>query len=56
MPREQLLQRLIAVDGRVELSRLRSGKLDDEDWARISNAMERLLPLENRLIIDDESF
>ncbi|WP_282677665.1 DnaB-like helicase C-terminal domain-containing protein, partial [Serratia marcescens] len=34
MPREQLLQRLIAVDGRVELSRLRSGQLDDEDWAR----------------------
>ncbi|UTN96991.1 SPI-7-type island replicative DNA helicase [Serratia plymuthica] len=56
MPREQLLQRLISVDGRVELSRLRSGQLEDEDWARISNAMERLLPLENRLIIDDESF
>ncbi|HIE4391000.1 TPA: SPI-7-type island replicative DNA helicase [Serratia liquefaciens] len=56
MPREQLLQRLIAVDGRVELSRLRSGQLEDEDWASISNAMERLLPLENRLIIDDESF
>lgn len=56
MPREQLLQRLIAVDGRVELSRLRSGQLDDEDWARISKAMERLLPLENRLIIDDESY
>jgi len=30
--------------------------LDDEDWARISKAMERLLPLENRLIIDDESY
>lgn len=56
MPREQLLQRLIAVDGRVELSRLRSGQLDDEDWARISKALDRLLPLENRLIIDDESY
>ena len=56
MPREKLLQRLIAADGRVELTRLRSGQLDDEDWARISKAMERLLPLENRLIIDDESF
>jgi len=55
MPRVQLLQRLVAMEGRVALSRLRSGQLDDEDWARISNAVAAITPWENRLIIDDES-
>lgn len=55
MPRSQLLQRLIAVEGRIELSVLRSGQLTDEHWGRVSQAMKQLLPLEDRLIIDDES-
>ena len=38
MPSEQLMMRLLAMEGRVELSRLRSGNMDDEDWARVSEA------------------
>lgn len=40
MPRSQLLQRLIAVEGRIELSVLRSGRLTDEHWGRVSQAMK----------------
>ncbi|KTL61176.1 hypothetical protein AA106_09900 [Photorhabdus laumondii subsp. laumondii] len=30
--------------------------MDDEDWARLSRAMEMLIQWENRLIIDDSSY
>lgn len=56
MPRAQLLQRLVSMLGRVALARLRSGQLDDEDWARISQAVAEMTPWEDRLIIDDESY
>lgn len=56
MPRAQLLQRLLAMEGRVELSLLRNGQLNDESWARIFNAMQQMVPWNDRLIIDDESF
>ncbi|MDL4914888.1 MAG: SPI-7-type island replicative DNA helicase [Enterobacterales bacterium endosymbiont of Blomia tropicalis] len=55
MPRAQLLQRLLAMEGRLELSLLRNGQLNDEDWARIFNATEQMVPWNDRLIIDDES-
>ena len=53
MPSEQLMMRLLAMEGRVELSRLRSGNMDDEDWARVSEATGRIIEWKNRLIIDD---
>nr|WP_208228176.1 SPI-7-type island replicative DNA helicase [Brenneria izadpanahii] len=56
MPRAQLLQRLVSMLGRVALARLRNGQLDDEDWARISQAVAEMTPWEDRLIIDDESY
>lgn len=56
MPMEQLLVRLISMLERVPLERLRSGLMDDEDWARLSRAMETLIQWENRLIIDDSSY
>lgn len=56
MPRFQLLQRLVSMVGRVPLSRLRNGQLDDEDWARIGDAIGVMAQWENRLIIDDESY
>ena len=43
MPSEQLMMRLLAMEGRVELSRLRSGNMDDEDWARVSEATGRII-------------
>ena len=56
MPSEQLMMRLLAMEGRVELSRLRSGNMDDEDWARVSAATGRIIEWKNRLIIDDTSY
>ncbi len=56
MPMEQLLVRLVSMLERVPLERLRSGLMDDEDWARVSRAMETLIQWENRLIIDDNSY
>ncbi|MCC3705159.1 replicative DNA helicase [Rouxiella badensis] len=55
MPRQQLLMRLVAMEGRVPLSALRSGQLNNEDWARISLALSHLSEWESRLIIDDSS-
>jgi len=56
MPTEQLIMRLVSMESRVELSRLRSGELEDEDWARISQAMSDFAQWNNKLIIDDNSF
>ncbi|MEW5291534.1 SPI-7-type island replicative DNA helicase [Erwinia papayae] len=56
MPAEQLMMRLIAMEGRAELTRLRSGDMDDEQWGRISGAIGRIAEWKNRLIIDDTSY
>lgn len=56
MPEEQLSMRLMSMEGRVELSRLRSASLGDEEWARLSQAMKEIIQWNNRLIIDDTSY
>ncbi|EFB5889825.1 AAA family ATPase, partial [Escherichia coli] len=59
MPKEQLILRMLSMLGRVELNHLRSGNMDDEDWARVSSAVGMALgdggmdTLGERLIIDD---
>ena len=59
MPKEQLILRMLSMLGRVELNHLRSGNMDDEDWARVSSAVGMALgdggmgSLGERLIIDD---
>lgn len=55
MPTEQLTMRLMAMEGRVELSRLRSAELGEEEWARLANATGEIIRWKNRLIIDDAS-
>lgn len=55
MPTIQLMMRLVSMDSGVELNRLRSGDLDDEHWARLSDSMSRFSELDKRLIIDDNS-
>lgn len=56
MPAEQLSMRLMAMLGRVELSRLRGGEMGDEEWARVSAAMKEVMAWNNRLVIDDTSY
>ncbi len=42
MSMEQLMMRMLGCHGRVDLSRLRTGFLNDEDWARLYQAAEEL--------------
>ncbi|WP_449632074.1 SPI-7-type island replicative DNA helicase [Rahnella aceris] len=56
-PTEQLLMRMISSLGNVELQRLKSGLLEDEDWARISHVAGLIAnDWRDRLIIDDTSY
>ncbi|CAJ0993441.1 replicative DNA helicase [Pantoea sp. Nvir] len=54
MPREQIMMRMLASLSRVDQTRIRTGQLDDEDWARISGTMGILLEKKN-MYIDDSS-
>jgi replicative DNA helicase len=51
MPGESLVMRLLSSLCRIDQSRIRSGKLEDEDWLRISSAIGLLS--ESKLYIDD---
>lgn len=48
---EQLVQRLLCLDARIESQRLRTGFFDEEDWQRITQAMGTLSELP--MFIDD---
>lgn len=51
MPAEQLTMRMISSLGRIDQHNLRTGKLKDDDWARISSAVSMLS--EAQMYIDD---
>ena len=53
MSKELLGERLLAAEARVDLSKLKTGNLEQEDWDRISTAIDTLSDLD--LIIDDTS-
>ncbi|MEJ6656883.1 MAG: replicative DNA helicase [Pseudomonas sp.] len=55
MPREQLIMRLLASIGRVDLQRLRNGDIEDEDWPKLTLAAAQIKALDDRLIIEDEA-
>lgn len=55
MPEEQLMLRLMASIGRLDMSKLRSGQLDDGGWETLTAATNRILGFEDRLFIDDSS-
>ncbi|MGL9774942.1 MAG: replicative DNA helicase [Sodalis sp. (in: enterobacteria)] len=55
MPGEQIMMRMLASLSRVDQTRIRTGQLDDEDWARISSTMGILLEKRNNMYIDDSS-
>ncbi len=52
MPAEQIATRMISSLGRVELQKLRSGRLDEADWPRVNSAVS-LLTQQSKLFIDD---
>lgn len=51
MSKEQLLERLLCAEARVNLHRLRSGYLESEGWRRIAEAANRLV--NSTILIDD---
>ncbi|QDE32570.1 MULTISPECIES: replicative DNA helicase [Shewanella] len=54
MPSEQIMMRMLASLGRVDQTRIRTGQLDDEDWARVSSTMGIMLE-QGKMYIDDGS-
>jgi replicative DNA helicase len=51
MSKEQIVQRLLASESRIESGRLRSGRVSQQDWEPLGHAISRLSEL--RLFIDD---
>ncbi|MBP2028540.1 replicative DNA helicase [Acetoanaerobium pronyense] len=51
MSKEQLIQRMIAAESRVELNKLKNGNLDEEEWPKVIAAMEVLSKTD--IYIDD---
>ncbi|CAL1329425.1 replicative DNA helicase [Candidatus Providencia siddallii] len=54
MPGNQIMMRMLASLSRVNQTRIRTGQLSDEDWARISSTMSILMEKCN-MYIDDSS-
>lgn len=54
MPANQIMMRMLASLSRVDQTKIRTGQLADEDWARISSTMGILLDKKN-MYIDDSS-
>ncbi|MEX9779653.1 replicative DNA helicase [Providencia manganoxydans] len=54
MPGNQIMMRMLASLSRVDQTRIRTGQLDDEDWARISSTMG-ILSEKRNMYIDDSS-
>lgn len=55
MPTEALIYRMLAILGHIDLGRLLSGQLQDEDWPKLSAAVHRMNAYGNRLVIDDSA-
>jgi replicative DNA helicase len=53
MSKEQLALRLLCADARIDAHRLRTGKLNEKDWARLAKAYTDLS--QSRLFIDDSA-
>jgi len=53
MSGEQLAMRMFSSLGRIDQSKVRSGKLSDDDWPRLTSAVSLLAADESQLFIDD---
>ena len=54
MPSEQIMMRMLASLGRIDQTKIRTGQLGDEDWARLSSTMGLLME-KGKMFIDDAS-
>jgi len=54
MSKHQLAQRLMSALSRIDLQRLRDGKLKDDEWPKLGRAVEKLS--ECKIYIDDTAF
>ncbi|TKB56834.1 replicative DNA helicase [Ferrimonas aestuarii] len=54
MPSEQIMMRMLASLGRVDQTKIRTGQLNDEDWARVSSTMGLMME-QGKMYIDDGS-
>lgn len=54
MPADQIMNRMLASLGRIDQGRIRTGQLDENDWASLSSTMSILLDKGN-MFIDDSS-
>lgn len=55
MPAKALLYRLMAILGHLDLGKLLKGKLDEDDWPKLTAAVARIDSYGERLVIDDSS-
>ncbi len=53
MPAEQIVMRMLSSLGRIDQGRVRSGKLEDDDWPRLTSTMTLLA--ERKLLVDDSA-
>jgi len=51
MPAEHILMRMLASLGKINQTRIRTGKLEDDDWPKLASAVKRLK--DKKLFIDD---
>ncbi|MBL6734523.1 MAG: replicative DNA helicase, partial [Shewanellaceae bacterium] len=54
MPAEQIMMRMLASMGRINQTNIRTGQLGEDDWARLSATMARVLD-PGKMYIDDSS-
>ncbi len=54
MPSEQIMMRMLASLGKINQTKVRTGQLDDDDWARLSQTMKSMLE-QGKMYIDDSS-
>jgi len=54
MPSEQLMMRMLASLGRIDQTKIRTGQLDDEDWARLSSTMGLMIE-SGKMYMDDQA-
>ena len=55
MPAKALIYRLMAILGHLDLGRLLKGRLEEDDWPKLTAAVSRINQYGERLVIDDSA-